>query len=158
MIIESMVAGITIIFVSSLAFANTQIKRQRKWDEEDSRPTPIPPPPPPEPEPEPEPTIYPFLELRIGTPCPKCLVVAKAATTKEDEYGDQEEDEPAQGPNLPRACLNRRTCAAEKYPHLHAYCNTCGMSWFMAPADCKIVKKELSHEISHEGIHEPPPE
>ena len=32
-------------------------------------------------------------------------------------------------------------------------CNTCGMSWFMAPADAKIVLKE----ISHEGIHEPPP-
>src|SRR5271157_1632000 len=123
MILESMIAGITIIFVSSLAFANAQIKRQRKWDEEDSRPTPIPPPPPPEPEPEPEPIIYPFVELRIGSPCPKCLIPAKDATTKEDEYGDPEEDEPAQGPQLPRACTNRTSCTAKKYPHLHAYCN-----------------------------------
>lgn len=152
MIIETMIAGITIIFVSSLAFANAQMKRQREQDIEDSRPTPIPPPPPPEPEPEPEPTIYPFIELRIGSPCPKCLVPARDATTKEDEYGDPEEDEPARGPSLPRACGNRN-CAARKYPHLHAYCNTCGMSWYMEPADSKPAKKE----VSQEGIHEPPP-
>ena len=32
MILESMIAGITAIFVSSLAFANNQIKKQKQWE------------------------------------------------------------------------------------------------------------------------------
>jgi|SRR5579864_1618508 len=147
MIVETIIAGLTAVFVSSLAFAHAQIKhqrrvevedleRERKWEEEDNAP------PPPPPEPEPEPTIDPFVEMRIGTPCPKCLIPAKDAIMDTDDYGDPIEAEPAQGPQLPKACTYSTRCKAGKYPHLHAYCNTCGMSWFMQPADQKEKKDD----------------
>jgi len=143
MIIESMIAGIVVVFVSSLFFASAQAKRQREWDLEDSRPTPIPDPPS---EPEPEPTIDPFVELRIGTPCPKCLIPAREAVMAEDYYGEMQEIEPARGPQLPRACFNN-SCRAKKHPHLHTTCYTCGLSWFMAPADAP-KKKDVSFALS----------
>ncbi len=37
MILETIIAGLTTIFVSSLIFANAQIKRQRQWDKEDAQ-------------------------------------------------------------------------------------------------------------------------
>jgi len=143
MIVETIIAGLTVVFISSLMFANAQIKRQRrmevedlererKWEAEDNAPPP---------EPEPEPTIYPFVEMRVGIPCPKCLVPVKEAVMGEDEYGEEEVVESAQGPQLPRACPYS-TCKAAKYPHLHAYCNTCEMDWFMAPADHKEKKDD----------------
>lgn len=146
MIVEVIVAGLTTVFVSSLLFAHAQVKlqrrrevedleRERRWDAEDNAP------PPPPPEPEPEPTIDPFVEMRIGTPCPKCLVPAKDAEYEEDVYGNREEVKGAEGPQLPTAC-RWSSCKAKKYPHLHATCNTCGMSWYMAPADFKKEEKD----------------
>jgi hypothetical protein len=58
MIVETIIAGLTLIFVSSLAFANTQIRRQRQWEKEDS-------------EEEFDP-IRPFLRIAIGVGCPLC--------------------------------------------------------------------------------------
>jgi hypothetical protein len=57
MIVEIMIAGLTVIFVSSLNFANTQIKRQRQWDKEDEDDFP---------------NLRPFLNIAIGTMCPLC--------------------------------------------------------------------------------------
>lgn len=58
MIIETIVAGITAIFISSLVFANTQIKRQREWDKEDDE--------------EDIPGLRPYLNVAIGVNCPLC--------------------------------------------------------------------------------------
>lgn len=139
MIIEALIGGITVCFVSALVFANTMIKRHRAWELEDERPTPIPPPPP---EPEPEPIIYPFVDLRPDNVCPKCLT--KAVAAYEDDDGDWHE---AVGPNLAKACKNY-SCSAKKYPHLHACCNTCGCNWFMEPADnAAILKKTNAEDI-----------
>jgi hypothetical protein len=68
MIIESIIGSITIIFVSTLIFANATIKKVRQWEVEDMAPDPD-----PEPEPESEPIIDPFIHIVNGTPCPKCL-------------------------------------------------------------------------------------
>lgn len=159
MIVEAIVAGLTTVFVSSLLFAHAQVKlqrrrevedleRERRWDAEDNAP------PPPEPEPEPEPTIDPFVEMRIGTPCPKCLIPAKEAVMGEDDYGEEVEEEPAQGPQLPVAC-RWSGCKARKYPHLHATCNTCGMSWYMAPADQKKEKEDDNRQPHPSGTEQP---
>lgn len=58
MIIETIVAGLTAIFISSLVFANAQIKRQRQWDKEDDEGDSS--------------SIRPFLGIEIGVNCPLC--------------------------------------------------------------------------------------
>jgi hypothetical protein len=127
-IVEAIVLGITTVFVSSLVFANTIIKRQRAWDLEDERP---------EPTPEPEPAIDPYLNILIGTPCPKCSREAKdASQSVKNGYSYAIE---AEGPTIPRACFDKN-CKARKYSHLHMRCHTCKMEWFMHTADA--VKKE----------------
>lgn len=126
MIVETIIAGLTVIFVSSLMFANTQIKRQRQWDKEDNTP---------EPEPEPPPRIYPFLHVKIGTPCPKCLREAKNEVRKTTN-GWTVVAEAAEGPSIPKACYDDK-CKAKGIPHLHANCDTCNYNWFMNPADEK---------------------
>lgn len=141
MIIEAMVAGITFVFVSSLVFANTQIKRQRQWEKEDNAP---PPPPPP------QPRIYPFLEIKVGTPCPKCKRLAKNQVLKRSG-GYVTLESAAEGPAWPTAC-DSDTCKAKHLPHLHARCYTCNYYWFMAPADeskqetPKEEKKETAND------------
>lgn len=129
-----MIAGTTVAFISSLIFNNVQIKRKRQWELEDSAPKPPPP------EPEPEPIIYPFLDIRVGTPCPKCLRPTKNAVIK--NYGTYSVvTSSAEGCHIPEAC-NDNKCKARKKFHLHVRCNTCKGSWFMEPADSKKNKKE----------------
>lgn len=135
MIIESIVAGLTTIFVSSLMFAHAQIKsqrrrevedleRERRWDAEDNAP-----PPPPKPEPK----VYPFIEIQVGTPCPKCKRPAKNQVLKRSNGYSYVESE-SEGPAWPQAC-NNSSCEARHLPHLHARCYTCHYNWFMSPAD-----------------------
>lgn len=136
MIVETIIAGLTVIFVSSLMFANTQIKRQRQWDKEDNTP---------EPEPEPPPKLYPFLHVKIGTPCPKCKREAKNEVRKTTN-GWSYVSESAEGPGLPKACTDT-ACKAKNLPHLHANCYTCNYHWFMMPADEK--EKEDDNRQPH---------
>lgn len=127
MIIESIVLGLTSIVVSSLIFANTQIKRQRQWDLEDSAP---------EPEPKPAPVLAPFIGICVGTPCPKCSIPARdALITKDTDWNSIVEE--ARGPRLPTSCPEPDTCDAKNTEHLHMYCNTCNSYWFMETADSK---------------------
>lgn len=123
MIFEMMIAGVTVAFVSSLAFVNNQIKRKRQWELEDSIP------------PEPEPVIYPFVEMQIGTRCPKCSRPGRNATFKKVQ-GVNKVVTSAEGPGVPFAC-NDNNCKAKKRFHLHVKCNTCNANWFMQPADKK---------------------
>jgi hypothetical protein len=58
MIVETIITGLTVIFVSSLAFANAQIKRQRQWEKEDAGEELDP--------------IRPFLKIAYGVDCPLC--------------------------------------------------------------------------------------
>lgn len=127
MIVEIMILGTTIAFIGSLLFADKQIKRQRQWEQEDNAP------PPPPPEPEPKPIIDEFVDVHEGTPCPKCLVPGKNQVTKTTQ-GWTTVVSDAAGPRPHRAC-NVDKCKARRTPHLHAYCYSCGMNWFMKPAD-----------------------
>jgi hypothetical protein len=133
MIVETIIAGLTTIFVSSLIFVNAQIKRQRKWELEDNAP---------EPEPEPLPTIDPFIEVHIDTPCPKCRTKAKNQVNKKVSGYIYVESQ-AEGPALPTACCDDK-CKAKKLPHLHANCYSCHYHWFMAPADSKKKTTETA--------------
>ena len=134
MILEIMIAGTTVAFLGSLLFADRQIKRQRQWEKEDNAP------PPPPPAPEPELVIYPFVEVRVGTPCPKCLMPAKDQVTKTSQGWTQVISN-ATGPKPPLACSDDK-CRARNTPHLHAYCYSCRMNWFMLPADSKEKEEE----------------
>src|SRR5271170_1107255 len=125
MILEIMIAGTTVAFISSLIFADRQIKRQREWDKEDDAPPP---------KPEPEPIIYPFVNIRQGTRCSKCLVESKNQVAKKNFNGYLIIESEAQGPRQPIAC-NDIKCKARDLPHLHATCTTCQYRWFMSPAD-----------------------
>lgn len=136
MIVETIIAGLTAIFVSSLVFANAQVKRQRQWDIEDNTEPPPPPPPP---------KIYPFLHVKIGTPCPKCMREAKNQVTKRSG-GYLVVESYSEGPSLPQACTDKN-CKAKDWPHLHAQCYTCHYNWFMAPADEK--EKEDDNRQPH---------
>lgn len=138
MIVESIIAGLTTIFVSSLMFAHAQVRhqrrreiedaeRERRWEAEDNAP---PPPPPP---PKPEPKLYPFVEVAVGVPCPKCKRPAKNQVTKRSNGYTYIESE-QEGLALPTAC-NSSSCEARHLPHLHARCYTCHYNWFMTPAD-----------------------
>jgi hypothetical protein len=166
MIIESMIAGITVIFVSSLGFANGQIKRQKKWDTdeairlrqweaneddrlrqwevdeakrlrdweaEDNK------------EPEPEPVLDPFLEIKLGVPCPKCLRPAKNEIITKNSKGWSIACNPAEGPRLPTICRNP-DCKAKKMMHLHGSCYTCGANWYMETADRTAAKNATKEE------------
>lgn len=143
MIVETIIAGLTAIFVSSLVFANAQVKRQRQWDKEDNTPPP---------EPEPPPKLYPFIHVKLGTPCPKCMREAKNEV-KKSSNGWTYVSEAAEGPGLPTAC-NERECKAKHMPHLHASCHTCNYHWFMKPADEKEEKDD--HRQPHPSGTEQP--
>lgn len=107
MIIESIVAGLTVIVVSSLAFANAQIKRQRKWDMEDNFE-------------DEQSSIKPFLKVVIGANCPVC------GRTAEKNNGLRQ----------PKTCVEKDKCE-EVRPHLHVECTWCNCKWLMKPADAK---------------------
>lgn len=105
MIVETIIAGLTAIFISSLAFANAQIKRQRQWDKEDS-------------EDYEDPGIRPYLNIAIGTKCPTCGRSAEAKN----------------GLRQPKICDTKEKCEVTS-SHLHVECTWCGGKWLMRTAD-----------------------
>jgi hypothetical protein len=113
MIVETIIAGLTVIFVSSLAFANAQIKRQRQWDKEDSQE-----------EDDDAAGIRPYLNIAIGTKCPVC---GRAA-------------EKGNGLRQPKICDPKEKCEVSP-AHLHVECTWCNAKWLMRPADYR--KKEI---------------
>jgi hypothetical protein len=115
MIVETLIAGTTIIIVSSLVFANSVLKRQRQWDQEDEAPE--------EPELELAPIIEPFIAAENGISCPKCGVTTGYRSSRYHGLKDL------------KACFGI-TCKIDK-PHLHAGCYSCDSEWIMAPADSK---------------------
>jgi len=130
MIIESIVLGVSAVFVSSLWLANIITKRQRDEEIEDGKPEPEPP------------AIDKFIRIVVGTPCPKCGEPARNEVRKKypgyQNYSYVESA--AAGPAIPKACSPHKGCPADKLPHLHASCYTCNYKWFMRPAD--YVEKE----------------
>lgn len=125
MIVETIIAGLTVMYVCSLAFANHQIKRQRESKFEDSS-TKF--------------TLAPFIKVVIDTPCPKCLTPSKNAVVG-NKFDCNLIVKHAQGLGVPEACFDEK-CKANKFCHLHVECYTCKNAWLMAPADSEVKKKE----------------
>jgi hypothetical protein len=127
---EIVLGAITAITMTSLTLSYKWIKIQRKWKIEDSLP-PAPPKPPPTP-----PKLDPFLEIKDGTPCPKCLAPAKEAVTVRESGGWVRTVSAQQGPRPPYAC-NDSSCLAKNMgmEHLHTSCLSCHLVWLMKTAD-----------------------
>ncbi len=113
MIIETIVAGITAVFISSLMFANTQIKRQRQWDKEDEE------------EDGNVPGLRPFLDIAIGRPCPLC-----GRNAEKDN-----------GLRQPKTCPPKEKCEVT-LPHLHVECTWCQSKWVMRTKDNPVKEKK----------------
>lgn len=122
MIVESVVAGLTIIVVSSLLFSNSLIKKQRQWEKEDeeaeikrqrqaekhnSKNS------------EEAFNLKPFLVIKIGTECPMC---SRAAT---QDYGLRQ----------PKSCEVADEFCTVTMSHLHVECTWCCSKWLMKTAN-----------------------
>jgi len=84
------------------------------------------------------PVIYPFTDIRIGTPCVKCGLPGRNA--EYHEFGRMIEG--ASGPGLPKVC--NKACQAKNISHLHVGCNSCNSTWLMMTADTVPKKEETA--------------
>ena len=114
MIIEAMIIGVTVCFVGSLLFINSQVKGLKKHNVD----------------------LSPFIRIEEGTPCPKCLRPAKNEVIRDGWVIKRSE-----GLRVPVTCSNS-SCKAKEVMHLHCYCNTCSASWFMETADVTALKNK----------------
>ena len=127
MIIETLIVGASVSFISYLVFLTDHAKRKREWELEDNKP---------------EPKIKPFFAVCVGTPCPKCL--RPAVNPKYSQSGVMISR--AEGLLVPTACRTTN-CEAAHISHLHVKCDTCLSTIYMYPADNETETDEDDADI-----------